>query len=288
MGLPVEALYREVVAPLPTIRAFVDLAAEHCSSTLFGLELATRLEGGVFGITDFLVRTSSTVKAGLEALCRFAPLINPLGTFRYRSTERGGALHYAIGLDADAAGMHLNELAISYIVTQLGGAIGRPLGLAEVWFAHSRRESALEVAAHFGCRVRFQAADSGFALSHDVLALSPRLADPSLFQFLEAQARLRLAQLGPLDIVTEVDRAIEGRLPDDVRAEAVAAVLGVSARTLQRDLMAAGTSYRDVLAKVRRRRREHLQSAGFEEAEIASQLGFSDARAMRRSLDLKS
>jgi hypothetical protein len=190
VGLPLDCLYREAVAPLPTIRAFVSRAAERSGSQHFGLELAAMLEGGIFGVTDFLVRTATTIERGLEALCRYGALIDPMWKFRYRTTE----LHFDTG-----AGEHLDELAIAYVVGQLGGALGRPLALTEVWFAHARPLGASEVVQHFGCTVRFQAADSGFATTRDELARPPRLADPALFRFLEAQACAQLADLEPED-----------------------------------------------------------------------------------------
>lgn len=88
------------------------------------------------------------------------------------------------------------------------------------------------------------------------------------------------------DRIGEVMQIIDARLGcGDVRIDATAAALGISARTLQRNLDASGTSYREVLAHTRRRRRAELRTAGLRETEVARKLGFCDARAMRRSLD---
>ena len=70
----------------------------------------------------------------------------------------------------------------------------------------------------------------------------------------------------------------------DLQIEAIASALAITHRTLQRRLTEAGTSYRAVLAHVRRRRRAELQRDGVPEAKIAEHLGFPDVRAMRRSL----
>jgi len=92
--------------------------------------------------------------------------------------------------------------------------------------------------------------------------------------------------MGSLDIVSQVVRALEARLQSgELDAASIARALALSPRSMQRYLDEAGTTYRDVLAHVRERRRAELSAGGVAEATIARELGFSDARAMRRSLD---
>jgi AraC-like DNA-binding protein len=281
-GLPLAAVRGEVTAPLSRMRDFIARCATHLESPQFGLELATALPGGAYGVAEFLVRSAPSVEAGLGVLRDFAALINPSGQFRLTD----GRVHYSFGTERDTLGCHLNEYTIAYIVKQFGAVLGERLPLASVWFSHARSDGAEAVAAHFGCPVRFQARDCGFALTADVLARAPRTADPLLFQFLLDQARAQLARLGSLDIVSQVVRALESRLHSgELDAASVARALALSPRSLQRYLDEAGTTYRDVLAHVRERRRAELRAGGVAEPEIARQLGFSDSRAMRRSLD---
>ena len=107
-----------------------------------------------------------------------------------------------------------------------------------------------------------------------------------LFKFLLAQARSQLACSGDVDVVTHLVRVLETRLKNgDVNSDEVARLMGMTARTLQRHLSDAGTTFREVLTHVRVRRRAQLVGAGLDEAAVAKYLGFSDVRAMRRSLD---
>jgi AraC-like DNA-binding protein len=183
-------------------------------------------------------------------------------------------------------GVHLNEFSIAYLVRQFKAIQGTPMPLERAWFAHARATGAGEIAAHFACPVRFGAADCGFAISRAVLATAPRTADPVLFGFLLQQARAQLARSGELDIVTHLVRVLETRLTgNELGADEVARAMTMTPRTLQRQLAAAGTSYREVLAHVRNRRRAELATSGLDESAIAKHLGFSDVRAMRRSLD---
>lgn len=285
--LPTEALRGEITAPLARIQRFVDLVARAINAPLFGLDLAERIPTGAYGITEFLVRTSPSVEVGLSVLCEFAPLINPIGEFTYEHTAQGeGELHYRVTAQRDTLGVHLNEYSIAFIVRQVGMVLGRDLTLARVWFSHARTTHADDIAKRFRCPVRFQAPDCGFAVSREELAQVPRTADAPLFEFLHAQARAQMSRIGSVDMVTQVMRVVEMRLAHgDVSASAVASAMATTVRSLQRHLADAGTTYRDVLAHVRTRRLTELRHAGLAEAEIAKQLGFADARSMRRLFD---
>lgn len=286
VGLPTE-VRPELTAPLARIQALVDAAAARLDDPLFGMTLAAMVPDGAFGVVEFLIRSAPTIEAGLAVLCEMAPLINPIGEFRVVETPDGGAaLHYNILAQRDTLGCQLNEYTIALIVRQLGATTGGAIPLASAWFSHARPEHAQAVASRLGTSVKFQAADCGIAIARDVLARTPRMADAALFAFLLAQARAQLADVGTHDVVSQVIRAIELRLAHgDLGVGAIAAAMATTARSLQRHLADAGTSYRDVLAHVRRRRRAELSRAGLAEAAIAPRLGFADASSMRRSLD---
>lgn len=280
--LPHAALRGEVTAPVGRIQLFVDLAARALKAPLFGLDLAAAAPPGAYGVTEFLLRACNNLEAAARVLCELAPLINPIGEFEFRD----GELHYRVAVLKETLGCHLNEFTIALLARGFGSAVGGELAITRAWFSHARPQHADEVAKRLRCPVQFEAADCGFAISPEDLAKQPRTADPALFDFLYAQAKAQLSQVGPVDIVTHVVRVIEARLSTgDVSAPDIAKAMATTTRSLQRHLGEAGTTYRDVLAHVRRRRRLELQLGGLDEARIAKMLGFADARSMRRSLD---
>jgi AraC-like DNA-binding protein len=286
-GVGPEALTGPITAPLYRVRRLVDLAATRLDAPLFGLDLATRVQTGVYGIPEFLVRSAPTVERALQTICEFAVLVNPVLDFRLDLDEREARLRYAVPSERDALGAQINEYSIAFLVRQAAAVLDQPLPLTRAWFAHARPSHAHEVAARFGCDTAFQTADCGFAIPSAMLGRAPRTADPPLFEFLRAQALTQLANLAADDIVSQIARAIEARLPDhDFSAAAIARALTIPLRTLQRHLTEAGTSHRDVLSHVRLRRRATLRSEGMDSGpKLARELGFSDVRAMRRALD---
>ncbi|MBA3455614.1 MAG: AraC family transcriptional regulator ligand-binding domain-containing protein [Deltaproteobacteria bacterium] len=285
-GLPADALRGEITAPLARIQSFVDLAGTAFGSETFGLDLAERIPAGAYGVAEFLVRSAATVDDALRVITDFATLVNPVLRFHFSVEADAGELHFSVAAQRDTLGCNLNEYTIAYLIKQFSTVLGAPVPLARVWFSHGRKRAADAVAQRFGTHVRFQATDCGFAVARDVLARPMPTADAALHEFLLGQARAQLGRVGPVDIVTQVARVIEVRLPaGDVGAADVATAMATTVRSLQRHLADAGTAYRDVLAHVRTRRREELRQGGVAEPEIARQLGFADARSMRRSLD---
>ena len=232
------------------------------------------------------MRSAPTIRDGLRTLCEFAPLINPIGDFRFVLSAGGGALHYAVPGQRHTLSTQLNEYTLAVIVRQFGLMLDGRFPVLRAWFSHRQPSDAAAIAEHLGAEVTFGAPDCGFMVASATLERRPRTADASLFDFLLTMARAQLANIGTHDVVSQVIRVIEVRLAHgDVGAKAVAAAMATTVRSLQRGLAEAGTSFRDVLTHVRSRRRAELTRALLTEPEIASRLGFADARSMRRSLD---
>jgi AraC-like DNA-binding protein len=286
IGLPLEALTGEVTAPVARIRELVDRAAIVLDQPLLGLDLVRLVAPGMFGLAEFVGRFAPTVRQGLETFCASVPLVNPMIEWRYAGGASEHEMELSVAASRDGLGSQLNEYSVAIVQRLANEGLDRPLEITRVWFAHSRGALAEQVGVRFGCPVAFEASTCGFAFAAADAERAPRMADQALFEFHVAQARNRVASLGADDVIAHVSKAIEMRLPrGDLQIEAIASALATTHRTLQRRLTEAGTSFRAVLAHVRRRRRAELLRDGLAEAKIAELLAFPDVRAMRRSLD---
>lgn len=276
----------ELTAPLARIQALLDDVATQLGAPLLGLDIAERVPRGAFGLTEFVVRASPTVRHGLAALCELSPLINSPLEMRYVADQHGCEVRFRYGTLRDALGTQLNEYTVAVIVKSFASVLGVTLPIEKAWFAHTRRSRSHDVAQRIECPVSFGAADCGFAVRSEVIERPIAAADPPLYDYLLGQARVQLANMGQRGIVAQVTRVLDARLAiADVSADAVSAALGMTGRSLQRHLSEAQATYRDVLAQVRRRRRDELVRVGMSDGEIAPRLGFANARSMRRALD---
>jgi AraC-like DNA-binding protein len=285
-----------VGGPLFTFRMIPLIAGElaqrgiDCGALLrdTGLPLAQRNPAGAYAVAEFLVRAAPNIEIALQMLSNAAVLVNPSLRFTFQTDAEEGRLHLSVVGQRDTIGRHLNEYTFSYILRQFASVLEGGLRPTRAWFSHVRERKTDEVAAHFGCSVKFGALDCGIALSRETLLKTARTSDPPLFAFLLQQARAQLARIGSSDIVTQVMRVIEVRLArGDVGVAAVAEAMATTVRSLQRHLGEAGTTYREVLDHVRLRRYEELRRGGVAEADIARELGFADVKSLRRAMAAK-
>ena len=289
VGLPLDALSGEVTAPITRIRELVERAALLLEQPLLGLDLVTHVQPGTFGLAEFVGRFAPTVRQGFETFCASVPLVNPIIEWRYVAGKQECTMELTMPASRDGLGEQLNEFAVGVVLRLANFGLDQPLRVTRAWFAHARRAPALaqQVSERLGGPVTFGDVSCGFAFAAEEAERVPRMADSALFEFHVEQMRNRLASVEVDDVIAHVCRAIEVRLSrGDVQIEAIASALALTHRTLQRRLTDAGTTFRNVLAHVRQRRRAELVRDGVAEAKIAELLGFSDVRAMRRSLDI--
>jgi AraC-like DNA-binding protein len=105
-------------------------------------------------------------------------------------------------------------------------------------------------------------------------------ADPITSEVLEERIA-KLAMPPELSLVERVRRATRENL--DASPDDVAKALGVSARTLRRQLDQANTTFRDIAEGARRQRADELLATGMAIKEVAFALGFSEPSAFSRA-----
>lgn len=140
-------------------------------------------------------------------------------------------------------------------------------------------------AAHFGCEVRTGCMVD--ALVYDAQALDiPFVShNEDLLTVLVPALDARLEALGELALETRARAALTKMMRGDrPSTEALARQLNMSARSLQRRLGEAGTSYQAVLDEVRlETARRLLAETAFTPGEIAFFLGFEEANSFQRA-----
>lgn len=139
----------------------------------------------------------------------------------------------------------------------------------------------------YGDRVKFSQPDHGVIVPVRLLDHRPPSADPVLLNIIEQHVyriiKERSTETSPLNKIVEAVCAM--LKSGDCSAEAVARELGMSRRSLQRALGDQGTTYRDLLAEVRRSMAEkYLVNTELPMKEIAYLLGFSEISTFSRAV----
>ncbi len=287
LGLPEGAATEpEVVLPLSTLEQLYARAAELTGDRDFGLHLAANYPRGTYGLVEFIARNSPTLREGFARTVKYASIMND--RVRVTLSERGGAVrleHQVVGRPL-GYGRHGNEFFIPAVLMQARLLAGEPLKPTRVWFAHQAPEDVSEHVALLGTeRLRFGAGSNGFELPAEQASLPIPSADPPLLSTLVAQAERALKGAPtPGSLAEQVRAVVEAKLDQTPSLQSVAAVLHMSARTLQRRLGEEDVTFAGVVDAVRERlARELVKDPAVGLSEVGFRLGYADLPAFLRA-----
>ena len=275
--------------PLSKMTRLWDMAVYMTDDQQFGLRVGARAEPGDFYVLGHTWLASGTLRGALERLSRYAHVLST-AISRSEVVDRDGMIVYVesfpdpgivVNRTADEAGM----VAFFKLCEIVKRERVRPLRAELVFPADTARgylEEFLDCPVTYGNeREKFYFSKALFeeplpGYIPDVLDSTSRIAE----QYLESLDQSKVA--------TEVRRLLVQMLPSGkADQDNVANRLYRSTSTLQRQLSAEGTSYRDILESTRRSLAEkYLREGDYTQAEIAYMVGFSDqsnfARAFKR------
>ena len=179
----------------------------------------------------------------------------------------------------------LVELSFAVAVNLARRVARRMVPLREVWFTHPAPPDLAPYTTAFGCPVRFGAPYNAIVGSLAEFRKPLTSGSEPFRRRIIQQAEKFLSALPSLDFFEDrVCAQIEAELPGgNTNAAAVAEKLGVSARTLHRRLHQEGTSYQDLLDRVRFRLAVRHLGAGRTVAEVAHLVGFAQASTFHRA-----
>lgn len=256
-----------------------------------GRRIGSRLRVTSYGLYGYALLCAPSMAAAMERATRFHALANPLVPISCRLSAdrvswRFPARHELLLPDLDDRLYRLLielQMAIHHTLSQdVMGPGFMPERVDVCWPAPA---DAASWTPAFGAPVHF--GQPRAALHYDAAALprTPQLANAVTAEQTSREcARLLEALEGHTSMARRVSRELmrtPGRFPG---IEAVARSLAMTERTLRRHLLAEGTSYAELLARVRRALAEdYLRGTRMSLDDIAAALSFSDARSFRHA-----
>jgi AraC-like DNA-binding protein len=277
----------DVVLPLSTLHGFLEAAEEAASDPFLGLRMAVNFPRGIYGVVEFIARSSSTVAEGLRRIVEYASLMTNRVSVTFEERDGTGIIEHKIPGEPLCTGRHSNEFFICALVLQARELSGAPCTPRRLWFAHPEPEDVSELVWQLGTpEISFGVGACGVELDASVLALPIRSADAALLSVLDRQAKSTLELLPSVSpFLDQVRRSIREQIERGVPTlESVARSLGVSARTLQRRLGEESCSFRDAVESVREElARKYLADSAMGLGEIAFRLGYAEVSAFLRA-----
>ncbi|MDI1447050.1 AraC family transcriptional regulator [Polyangium sp. 6x1] len=256
-----------------------------------GIHLAREADPSWMSLPGVLGMTLTSVRDAIEIGGYYGRRLDSSAPNRRCHVRDDGLLHLSYVLDPrDAAWpRQLVEAGIGAIVVILRRFTGVDIKATRVSFPHAAPADPAPHVALFGTTdLRFEAPFVELVLPASVLDLRHQSADPGLAAYLRRQADALVEQVAREDdIVEAVRQSLREALDGAAEASLGSAArrLGVTSRTLQRHLAEAGVRFSALLEGVRYEMAVALlDRSGKSLDEIAEQVGFSDARSLRRAL----
>jgi AraC-like DNA-binding protein len=232
----------------------LELAAHELEDDCYGLHLAEHVDVRDADLIAYLGLASKTLGEALNNLGRYARVFTEAVQFDL-SNDSGAATVNLI--PAKPTFLHYRqqtEFSTGLLLNAYRTFTGRDITPLEIAFTHHRRERLREVSRFFGCRISYGERRARIVLKAKDLAIPIPTADYRVLRILRRYGDIILKERGPsgTGLLSKVERLIVDLLPKGMaRAKVIAIELGMSDRTLSRRLGEAGTSFDEILDRLR-------------------------------------
>jgi AraC-like DNA-binding protein len=270
--------------PIELWTSLLQRAAGHLHVPTLGLQLGQHITPRHAGLLGYLLIASTNLEQALQRLDRYQQLIYDVTPMQCRQ----GADHVDLvwGAEQGRPGNLVDETSITALVQFCRDITGQPLQPLLVQFINPTPADLTPYHAYFGCPVLFDQAETLVRVASAALAWPLRAADPALGEVMEGHAETLLAKLQQEQpLIEQLRQSIAACLHlGEPSIDAIAAQLGRSARSLQRDLQNGGSSFREVLNGLRKELAQaYLQQPHLSMLDIAMLLGYTEQSAFSRS-----
>ena len=250
-----------------------------------GLHVAESAPLEAFDVHGYAVLSSVTLRSAYQAACRYQRLIHETTQLELRAEADATRLcHFLPG--GRAVPRQPAEFLLAVYV-RLGRAAARCDWLPrQARFAHARPANIREHERLLGATPRFRGGDNSLLIANEVLDAPNPGADAGLQAVLDRYAADLLAKVPAATALSDRVRVCLARALGHGQPSlaTTARALGMSSRSLSRALQEEGTTFRDLLDRLRHERANTLLLEGKTSiAEVAFLLGFSEVSAFYRA-----
>ncbi len=270
------------IARATELKIYVELA-QSLKDPLAGLKAGSYIGFTGYGPLTMLLLTSAHAMEAIRTGIHFQELTYLFGHLRFMPGAELSALvlkpialpgaAYRFRVDGEVVGTYK---LIRDMQASLGLAGLRP---DRIDMPYPAPPEAAAYAKHFDCPVHFGEDEARLWIRNDYLRLRFPTADATARQFYWTQCEqlLQNQQAAGQDLAARVSDHLQLFAEDFPNAAAVAAALGLSERSLRRQLSAEGQSFRALLDEVRFQRAKQLLGGAAPVEAIALQLGYAEA-----------
>ena len=250
------------------------------------LRVGARMRCADYGAVGLAFQAAPTLGAGWLRCERYGRFLTNVSTYRveadgdacYLHLQRDGVRRLGLCMSNEATLASLFAISCEVAVS--------PLRPEAVFFRHPARTAASVYEAHFGCAVHFESDRDALLVAEAALQAPNRLGDEHTARFFDGHLEQALAQrseTAPLEarVAACIARTLSEGVPT---VSGIADQLGMSGRTLQRQLAGADRTFQALVDEARRSVAERLlEQTDYALADVAFLTGFSEQSALTRA-----
>lgn len=240
---------------------------------------------GAFRALDYLAASGLTVGEGLRRVATYFPIIDPRGALEIEETRASVTVQFRSVVGAPLP-PPAQEYTLAMLLLRSRHTASLEWQPGEVRFTFPRPRDARAHQRVYGPALVFDAEEAALVLPRQAFETPTRAPDRALFVLLDQHAQRLLAEVPAESELLRrtrlaIAQALPGRGPD---LEQIARQVSLSRRSLQRRLEEAGTSFAELVERVRRERAEaYLATPSVSIAEVSYLLGFSEQSVFTRA-----
>lgn len=282
-GLQVDTL--ETLPETVSVRDYLNLLESGARLTcdpLFGLHVGERINFSAHAVYGMILLSCTTFAEAILQVIRYECLAHDLGRTSIRFDGEEVVLSWQSPWPEGRQCHHLGESIVASFRTLAEWLARKPLPIIEVGFAHAPRASLSDYERVLRCPVTFNRDTNFGRFSVDLLGWTLPYANPALFPVLVQHGEQLLRGRTLTHETSEIEMRVKDAIilnlgKGRVALDEIATDMGMSMRTLQRRLQAAGIRYRSLLDSTRDELAQHyLRDTQIPITEIAFLVGFQE------------
>jgi AraC-like DNA-binding protein len=280
-----QLLHEKRLIPFAPARALVLSALHLTKCRTLGLEFGHSVEIAAHGLAGTAIATSSDLSQALGAAMRYRPLRGRAVEFCLRHDEHFSALRMHEPFDFGDMRAFVLEAQAAMLARIMISIAGRQLTGIEYHFPYAPPAWADAYSHWFSGKVRFGTPHMELRVPKSLLSLPNIMSDEQTRAavILSAERELVL-RTSSSDFVAQIRRRLSEQQGCYPSVHAMARELGMSPRSLLRQLKQEGATYQKLLDDARKEQAEwYLRNTHLRIEVIAERLGYIDASGFNRA-----
>jgi AraC-like DNA-binding protein len=293
-GIKPEPLLTEAGLPLEQVKdrsarlsvrhqiKFLNLASRALRDELLGFHIAEASDVRELGFLYYVPASSPTLGEGLRRAARYTSMVNEGLSIEYRDGEDIRIIFDYVSVPRHSD-RHQIEACLTILIRLCRHLTRRHLTPTRVKIAHRGGPAISKVAAFLGSEIESNARSDEVVFAAAVRDVPIVSADPYLNEFLISSAEQAMARRSRTcsSLASKVENAMAPLLPHRrAGVGEIARELGMSQRTLARQLAVEGLTFTELLESLREDlARKYLSDPALPISEIAWLLGYQEVSA---------